>query len=65
MEKTQNAYGTVPTVRVWARCGYGRVGICWVGEKNNSFFAETLPKLQFLWLFHLFCHHATLRVGLV
>jgi hypothetical protein len=36
-----------------------RASTCGVGEKNNSFLAETLPKLRFLWLFHLFGHHDT------
>jgi hypothetical protein len=34
-----------------------------VGEKNDSFFSRTLPKLQFPWSFHLFGHHATWHVG--
>jgi hypothetical protein len=30
-----------------------------LGDKNNSFLAETLPKLRFLWSFHIFSHHIT------
>jgi hypothetical protein len=37
------------------------VGRCGLGKKNITFFVETLPKLRFLWSFHLFSHHATLR----
>jgi hypothetical protein len=39
--------------RVW------RVGRLGVGDKNITFSVETLPKLRFLWLFHLFGHHAS------
>jgi hypothetical protein len=28
-------------------------------EKRISFLAETLPKLRFLWSFHLLSHHTT------
>jgi hypothetical protein len=34
----------------WAR----RVGKHGVGDKKIMFLAETLPKLRFLWSFHLF-----------
>jgi hypothetical protein len=40
-----------------------RVGRHGVGDKKFVFLAETLPKLRFLWSFHLFGHHATWRVG--
>jgi hypothetical protein len=39
------------------------VGRSVVDEKKISFLAETLPKLRFLWSFHLFGHHATWRVS--
>jgi hypothetical protein len=38
-------------------------GIVQMGEKKITFLTETLPKLRFLWWFHLFGHHATWRVG--
>jgi hypothetical protein len=43
--------------------GVCRVGRYWVSDKNNLFLAETLLKLWFLLLFHLFGHHVTLHVG--
>jgi hypothetical protein len=40
--------------------GYAqRVGATTVRNKNIMFLAETFPKLQFLWSFHLFGHQAT------
>jgi hypothetical protein len=33
--------------------GYDRRVRSWVGEKRISFLAEMLPKLRFLWSFHL------------
>jgi hypothetical protein len=50
-------------MRTWWAQRVQRVGRCGVGEKSNSFLTETLPKLRFLWSFHLFGHHVTWQVG--
>jgi hypothetical protein len=47
----------------WAQCRYGWVGKVRLGNKNITFLVETIPKLRFLRSFHLFGHHAILRVG--
>jgi hypothetical protein len=39
---------------MWAQRWVRLVGRVGVGEKNNLFLAETLPKLRFLWSFHFF-----------
>jgi hypothetical protein len=38
--------GHVRVKEKWAQWVLG-AGICWVGEKNNSFLVEILPKLRF------------------